>query len=137
MVRGQKYSIGETAAAYTLLVPSLITIIVLFLLPLIMLIVLSFTDYRLSTGTMQFNGLENYIYLFTSDKFGKAMLNTVVFAVVKLTLDLVLALGIALLLDSNVMFRSVLRTIYFPRWLCPWWHVASFGCGSMIPASAL
>ncbi len=117
--RGQKYSIGETAAAYTLLVPSLITIIVLFLLPLIMLIVLSFTDYRLSTGTMQFNGLENYIYLFTSDKFGKAMLNTVVFAVVKLTLDLVLALGIALLLDSNVMFRSVLRTIYFSPVVVP------------------
>ena len=39
---GVKYHVGETTAAYTLLLPTIITLIILFVLPLIMLIVLSF-----------------------------------------------------------------------------------------------
>lgn len=117
--RGEKYHLGETAAAYTLLVPTLITLFVLFVLPLIMLIVLSFTDYRMTTGQMKFNGIDNYIYLFTADKFWKAMGNTVFFAVVKLGLDVCLALAVALALDSNIYCRKVLRTIFFSPVVTP------------------
>ena len=117
--RGEKYHIGETLASYTLLTPTIITLIILFVLPLIMLIVLSFTDYRVTTGKMDFNGIDNYIYLFTSDKFWKAMGNTVFFAVVKLGLDVCLALAVALALDSCIYFRKVLRTIFFSPVVTP------------------
>ena len=117
--RGEKYHIGETLASYTLLTPTIITLVLLFVLPLIMLIVLSFTDYRVTTGQMKFNGIENYIYLFTSDKFWKAMGNTVFFSVVKLGLDVILALAVALALDSNIWCRKVLRTIYFSPVVTP------------------
>lgn len=117
--RGEKYHVGETLASYTLLTPTIITLIILFILPLIMLIVLSFTDYRVTTGQMKFNGIDNYIYLFTSDKFWKAMSNTVFFAVVKLGLDVILALAVALALDSNIWCRKVLRTIYFSPVVTP------------------
>ena len=117
--RGEKYHLGETAAAYTLLTPTIITLIILFVLPLIMLIVLSFTDYRMTTGQMKFNGIDNYVYLFTADKFWKAMGNTVFFAVVKLGLDVCLALAVALALDSNIHFRKVLRTIFFSPVVTP------------------
>ena len=116
---GEKYHVGETAAAYTLLVPTLITLLVLFVLPLVMLIVLSFTDYRMTTGQMKFNGIDNYIYLFTADKFWKAMGNTVFFATVKLGLDVCLALAVALALDSNIYFRKILRTIFFSPVVTP------------------
>ena len=118
-VRGNRYHLGETAAAYTLLLPTLIVLIILFVIPLGMLIVLSFTDFRLTTGVMEFNGLDNFIYLFTSERFAKAMLNTVVFAVVKLSLDVILALAVALMLDSNVIFRRWLRMIYFSPVVVP------------------
>lgn len=117
--RGEKYHIGETLASYTLLTPTIITLIILFVLPLIMLIVLSFTDYRVTTGKMDFNGIDNYIYLFTSDKFWKAMGNTVFFAVVKLGLDVCLALAVSLALDSCIYFRKVLRTIFFSPVVTP------------------
>ncbi|MBQ2738652.1 MAG: sugar ABC transporter permease [Oscillibacter sp.] len=119
MWRGEKYHLGETAAAYTLLIPTLITLIVLFVLPLVMLIVLSFTDYRMTTGQMDFNGIDNYIYLFTSDKFWQAMRNTVFFAVIKLGLDVCLALAVALALDSNIYCRKVLRTVFFSPVVTP------------------
>lgn len=116
---GVKYHLGETAAAYSLLLPTVITLIVLFVIPLVMVILLSFTDFRVNTGTGSFNGLDNYIYLFTSEKFWKAMRNTVVYAGIKLALDLVLALCVALMLDSRVWFRKLMRTIYFSPVVVP------------------
>ena len=118
-VRGEKYHLGETAAAYTMLTPTIIVLLALFVVPLVMLIVLSFTDFRVNKGVMTFNGIENYIYLFTSDKFWKSMGNTVLFACVKLTLDVVLALCVALMLDSRVWFRKIMRTIYFSPVVVP------------------
>ena len=114
-----KYHIGETLASYTLLVPTIATLIMLFVLPLIMLIVFSFMDYRMTTGVMKFNGLDNFIYLFTADKFWKSLRNTVFFAGFKLTLDVSLALAVALMLDTRVWCRKLLRTIYFSPVVVP------------------
>ena len=118
-VRGEKYHLGETSVAYALLLPTIVCLIVLFVLPLLILLVLSVNDFRVTKGVLDFNGLDNFVYLFKADKFWKAMRNTVIFAVVKLGLDVVLALGIALLLDSKIWFRKFMRTVYFSPVVVP------------------
>jgi len=118
-VRGEKYHLGETSVAYALLLPTLVCLIVLFVLPLLILLVLSVNDFRVTKGVLDFNGLDNFVYLFKAEKFWKAMRNTVIFAVVKLGLDVVLALGIALLLDSKIWFRKFMRTVYFSPVVVP------------------
>ncbi len=118
-VRGEKYHLGETTVAYTLLLPTILSLILLFVLPLIILLVLSVNDFRVTRGVLDFNGIENFVYLIKADKFWKAMRNTVTFAVVKLGLDVVLALGIALLLDSKIWFRKFMRTVYFSPVVVP------------------
>ena len=118
-VRGEKYHLGETTVAYALLLPTIICLIVLFVLPLLILLVLSVNDFRVTKGVLDFNGIENFIYLMKAEKFWKAMRNTIIFAVVKLGLDVVLALGIALLLDSKIWFRKFMRTVYFSPVVVP------------------
>ena len=118
-VRCEKYHLGETSVAYALLLPTILCLILLFVLPLIILLVLSVNDFRVTRGVLDFNGLENFIYLFKAERFWKAMRNTIVFAVVKLGLDVVLALGIALLLDSKIWFRKFMRTVYFSPVVVP------------------
>ena len=118
-VRGQKYHLGETCAAYTLLLPTIICLIVLFLMPLVILLVLSVNDFRVNKGVLDFNGIENFLYLLRAEKFWKAMRNTVIFAVIKLGLDVVLALCVALMLDSRVWCRKLMRTIYFSPVVVP------------------
>ena len=118
-VRGEKYHLGETSVAYTLLLPTIVTLILWFVLPLIILLVLSVNDFRLNKGVLDFNGLENFAYLFRAEKFWKAMRNTVIFAVFKLGLDVILALCVALLLDSKVWCRKLMRTIYFSPVVVP------------------
>ena len=119
IVRGEKYHLGETTVAYTLLAPTILTLILLFVLPLIILLVLSVNDFRVNRGVLDFNGIENFIYLFKAERFWKAMRNTITFAVVKLGLDVCLALGIALLLDSKIWFRKFMRTVYFSPVVVP------------------
>ena len=91
-LRGEKYHLGETSVAYALLLPTIVCLIVLFVLPLLILLVLSVNDFRVTKGVLDFNGLENFAYLMRAEKFWKAMRNTVTFAVVKLGLDVVLAI---------------------------------------------
>ena len=117
--RGEKYHLGETAVAYTLLAPTIISLIMLFVLPLIILLVLSVNDFRVTRGVLDFNGIDNFVYLLKAEKFWKAMGNTVTFAVVKLGLDVILALCIALLLDSKIWFRKFMRTVYFSPVVVP------------------
>ena len=62
-VRGEKYHLGETTVAYTLLLPTILSLILLFVLPLIILLVLSVNDFRVTRGVLDFNGIENFIYL--------------------------------------------------------------------------
>ena len=119
VVGGVKYHVGETTAAYTLLLPTIITLFILFVLPLVMLIVLSFMEYRMTTGVMKFNGIDNFLYLMRNEDFWQSMQNTLVFAFVKLGLDLGLALAVALALDSRVWFRKIMRTIYFSPVVTP------------------
>lgn len=117
--RGEKYHLGETSVAYALLLPTILSLILLFVLPLIILLVLSVNDFRVTRGVLDFNGIENFVYLMKAEKFWKAMRNTVTFAVVKLGLDVILALGIALLLDSKIWFRKFMRTVYFSPVVVP------------------
>lgn len=119
-VRGNHYRLGETVASYTLLTPTIITLIVLFVLPTIMLVVLSFFDFRITKpNDVPFVAFDNFIYLFKADKFWKSLRNTAVYAVVKLGLDLILALAVALALDSRIWCRKLLRTIYFSPVVTP------------------
>ena len=118
-VRGEKYHLGETSVAYALLLPTIVCLIVLFVLRLLILLVLSVNDFRVTRGVLDFNGIDNFVYLFKAERFWKAMRNTVTFAIVKLGLDVILALAIALLLDSKIWFRKFMRTVYFSPVVVP------------------
>lgn len=67
----------------------------------------------------KFIGLENYRQLFTDDVFQIALRNTLFYAAGALPLGIMLALTLALLLNSGVRGMSVYRTIYFLPSLVP------------------
>lgn len=99
--------------------PWLIGLLAFTVVPMILSIRYSFTDARMATVndvTPTFVGLKNYIYIFTEDKdFQRAILNTFVYAFVKVAIIVVLALLFALLLNRKIVGRKVFRVmIYLP-----------------------
>lgn len=115
----RKYKKQEVIAAYLFLLPTLIAVFFLFIVPMVEVFVMSFTNYRLTTGTSEWVGFNNYRFLLTDAKFLQSLKNTGIFALAKITIDTLLALGIALALDSYMPFRRFLRSVYFAPVVVP------------------
>lgn len=115
----RSYEKEQTRAAFVLLAPTMVALVLLFLVPVIQVVVLSFTNMNTSTGVSAFTGLSNYEYLLANRKFHDAMKNTVVFTLVKLTAEVVLSFFIAVMLDTHIPLRKYLRISFFAPVVVP------------------
>jgi multiple sugar transport system permease protein len=105
---------GEARAARALVAPAVVLLVVFFLVPVLLCLVLSFTNTRLvSPQGPQFVGFDNFTRLFSDPVFWKSMRNTVYFAVVVVPLQSGLALVLALLVNARTRGTNFFRTVYF------------------------
>lgn len=95
--------------------PSGILFLIFFLIPLILNIILSFTDYD-GWKNMDFTGLQNYVDVIQDSKFWSSLGKTFIYAIVNLPLKVIIPLLLASLLTSDrVRFKTFSRTaIYIP-----------------------
>lgn len=103
-------------AGYGFIAPAIVFLIGFSLLPFLFTIYVSLHDWNMLTAvtSMPFRGLENYRYLLFEDPlFRQTFANTFVFAAGNVVISSVLALGVALLLNSEVRLRTFWRTVYF------------------------
>lgn len=114
-----KYNSKEMTVAFLCLAPAIVLAVVFVVIPLVNVVYLSFTNWDLLRSTKKLIGLKNYEYILKDGKFLRSMLNTLYFAGVKIPLDLVLSLSIALLLDRKVFARRFFRASYFAPVVLP------------------
>ena len=96
------------------LVPIGVLFFTFAVLPVGMAIWLSFHRYNQLAPEVPFIGLRNYAFAFAQDPFFRnALSNTLKFAVVAVPLNLVIALPIALGLNSVEKFKAVFRSAFF------------------------
>ena len=95
------------------LAPSAIILLVFVIIPVAMAFYLSFTAWEARSTEGSFIGLENYTNLLTSKELWNALKNTLLFTVMKISLDVVFSLAIALLLNQKLKGIGLFRTIYF------------------------
>jgi raffinose/stachyose/melibiose transport system permease protein len=98
------------------IIAPLLLYIIFFLLPSLMGIMYSFTDWssRSSVAGAKFVGLENYIEIFTSNKnYASGIFNTLKFTLVSNILKLVVALFLAIMLQEGVFGKGIYRTIFY------------------------
>ncbi|MFT3983305.1 MAG: sugar ABC transporter permease [Lachnospiraceae bacterium] len=98
------------------LVLPLVLYIIFFLLPGVMGILYSFTDWssRTSVNGLHFVGLQNYIELFTSNKdYASGIKNTLMFTVISNLVKLIPALFLAILLQEGLRGKGLYRTIFY------------------------
>ena len=113
-LRATHYRGREKAASLFFIAPALILFLVFQVYPMIYGLLLSFTSNRNAGASLNFNGLANYIRLFTKDSYFQISLgNNLFYALVFTPGVLVVALMTALLLNMNIKGRSALRTVCF------------------------
>lgn len=103
----------EYRAAYLMIAPMVIGIVVFFIIPTIWSIYLSFTegpDYV----TYSLVGLKNYIALLSSGSdMWQELLNTFYYAFVSVALSMIVSVLLANALNKKIACRSLFRVIYF------------------------
>ena len=97
--------------------PTIIGLFVLNIWPFLQTIYTSFCEH-LGFGKYKFIGPQNYIDMFGNTEFWKATWNTVWFCVLTVPIGMVLALFVAMLLNTKVKFKGGFRTIFFLPLVC-------------------
>ncbi len=99
--------------------PWLLGLLMFWIYPTLASAYYSFTKFN-AVQSPTWVGLRNYIQLFTQDDdFWMAVYNTLYFAVVSIPLAIILAFGLAMMLNAKIRFQTVYRTIYFLPTLVP------------------
>ncbi|MFJ9552248.1 carbohydrate ABC transporter permease [Nocardiopsis sp. NPDC101807] len=106
--------------AAALVMPSLLPILVLSVAPLVMGIALAFTDARLvRRPDYEFVGVDNFVRLLDNGYFWESFRIGMVWAVSVTLLQLVAAMGLALLLDAGLRFQGLTRVLALIPWAMP------------------
>ena len=99
--------------------------VVFLLVPIGIAFAGSFHEWNPLSGIYRFTGIENYVNVFTSALFGKAMLNTLIFSVVVIFFRVGLGLAIAVAIYSTlVKHKSFFCAVYYMPVVTPMVAVA-------------
>ena len=116
----RKLSVAERREenwGWIMVAPTIIGLFVLNIWPFIQTIYTSFCEH-LGFGHYKFIGLNNYIEMFQAPEFWKATWNTVKFCILTVPIGVILALFVAMLLNTKVKFKGGFRTIFFLPLVC-------------------
>jgi len=99
--------------------PALIVLFLVTIYPILYAFFLSFHRRLLIFDLDKFVGLENYLFLLRDDRFWNALTNTFYFTAGSVSLELLLGLAIALLLNKPFKFRGLIRALVLIPWAIP------------------
>src|SRR3954452_6212622 len=103
---------GDGRVAVGFLAPSMLGLLAFTALPIVASLVLGFYNWPV-IGRHTFTGLKNYRLLLDSKEFKTAIVNTTVFVILYVPLNIVISLGIAVWVSSKIKARGLYRTIFF------------------------
>lgn len=98
--------------AYAFIFPSMLIIIAFKLIPLIVGLGISFTDWNLLSSP-EFIGLQNYARLFIDPTAPVVFKNTFYYSLISVPLNLVISLLLAVALNQKIKGLSFFRTAYY------------------------
>jgi multiple sugar transport system permease protein len=107
------YNRREAVAGYLFIAPWLIGFAIFTAGAMIYSLVISFSSYNLATNSAKPIGLANYANLFEDPRVATALGNTLFYAVLAVPLEIVVALGLAMLLARVRRGAGVFRTLYY------------------------
>ncbi|MGG1555595.1 carbohydrate ABC transporter permease [Paenibacillus ferrarius] len=97
---------------YAFILPNMIGVLLFFVIPALFSAVLMFTDWKFTSKTYKFVGLDNIKRLFQDELFYIALKNTVLF-LASVPVSVILAFAVAVILNRSVNLKSLMRSLYF------------------------
>ena len=100
------------------LLPAFIYVFLVTQIPFVLTIYYSFFSWNLlKPGSFRFSGLDNYVGLITDESTRIAVWNTVLLTVSVIAISVILGTGVAMLLNSEVFGKGLMRTLMIAPFL--------------------
>jgi multiple sugar transport system permease protein len=99
--------------------PAVLALSLVTIYPVLTVLYLSLHRKLLLFDITEFTGLDNYRFLLADDRFWNALGNTVYFTATSVSLELLLGLGIALLLNRTFRFKGLVTALVLVPWAIP------------------
>lgn len=108
----------KNVVGWLFVLPAAAHLAIFAMLPILITVGVSFFRWNLLKDSHQFVGFQNYTTIFQDPGFWRALWNSCVFCLLSVPLGTALALGVALLVSSQVKAMAVFRAIYFLPSVC-------------------
>jgi multiple sugar transport system permease protein len=109
-----KQSTREGLSGYAFMLPTIVILGIFLILPIIYTIVLAFHKVQvLGEVSYRFNGLKNFVRMVDDDRVWIALQNTAEYVAIVVPIQTMLALGLALILNTNIKGKSWFRVAFF------------------------
>ena len=115
----------EALQGFLYISPWIVGFLIFTVGPMIASLYLSFTQYNIVTEP-QFIGLNNYVQMVNDPLFWKSIENTLYYTAIFVPISISASLGLAILLNQNIVGRSVIRVLYFLPSITPIVAIAFF-----------
>jgi len=102
----------KKAIPYLLVSPYIIHFFVFIAFPVVFSIVLTFHKWNI-ISPMEYTGFANYLRLFQDALFLKSILNTLIFLIIHIPLQIIVALFLAEVLNQKIHLRGFFRAAFF------------------------
>lgn len=111
-----KHEKRKRSVSNLFLAPSILGVLVFFILPFLVVIAYSVVDNPIN---MEFVGLDNFKRVINNAAFRKAVFNTARFSALAVPLAVILSLLLAVVLEWKIPFRSQFRTFFLSPMMVP------------------
>ena len=112
---------SDLIPALIFLLPGLILFLLFFVGPMLYSLRISFFDWKIVHPEQSvFVGFRNYQHALSDSIFQRAILNTLAYTVITVSLKLALGLGVALLLNQRIPGRTFFRVAYYLPVITSW-----------------
>lgn len=102
----------EAVSGWLYAAPTALFVAVFFLLPLCLVVIMSFADWPLLSGFRGWNGIENYTDAIDMPHFWRSVRFTIIYTVLATVLLIGLGMMLALMVQESTRWRSFLRTAF-------------------------
>lgn len=116
---GGRLTRSQLGFLWGLVVPVVALFIIIRVIPILVVLLMAFTNFNLNRPLVRFLPYQNFLRLSGDPNFVTAFLNSAEFVLVAVPLEILLGLAFAITLNRKVRFESVYETLYFLPYIVP------------------
>lgn len=118
--KGFRFNISDPIFALLMILPAVAVLATVVFLPILKGIFVSFCEYKIANiNSPVWNNFENYRNIFKNAEVLIYFKNTLIYVFLAVSIQLVLGLSIAMLLNTNIKGRGLYRGLFLIPWTIP------------------